>query len=241
MLDAVFIFNFSFIPNFVPQVMTKQLTKIRHSQKIINLLQSHKHYISVFFLTSLMTLASAIKIQAEPTEQTPKTEENSAKNLSFMEKGYQTWYLQGAAATTLDNQEPDIRRFGFVGVGISEFLFNRHSINLEFNTIYFDQPGENAVGFNLALLGRWHWLKTDNWSTYIDGGAGVMGTTNDVPRQAAGFNFTPQVGGGFSIKLNEKQTLLFGLRWHHISHADTFGKNPGRDSLLGYIRLDLPR
>jgi lipid A 3-O-deacylase len=223
MLDAVFIFN------FVLQLMANQVTKTN------NQIFNRKNYLAILLLlTPLIALFPHIKAQAEPREE-------NSKNLSFIEKGYKTWYLQGAAATTLDNQEPDPRRFAFVGVGISEFLFNRHSINLEFNTIYFAQPGENAVGFNLALLGRWHWLKTDNWSTYIDGGAGVMGTTNDVPRQAAGFNFTPQVGGGFSIKLNEKQTLLFGLRWHHISHADTFGKNPGRDSLMGYIRLDMPR
>lgn len=223
--------------------MTNQLAKI-HQKKLINSLHG-KIYATVFFLTSLLALSPIVKAQT-PVEITPatpetETEENSAKNLSFTQKGYKTWYLQGAAATTLDNQESDPRRFGFIGIGIAEFFANRHSVNLEFNTIYFDQPGENAVGFNLALLGRWHFIKKENWTMYFDGGAGVMGTTNDVPRQAAGFNFTPQVGGGFSIKLNEDQNLLFGLRWHHISHADTFGKNPGRDSLMGYVRLDMPR
>lgn len=212
------------------------------TQQLIKIHRDKKHYAVILFLAFLVALFPAIQTQAEPVEASPETEtEEPQETLSFGQKGYKTWYLQGAAATTLDNQEPDIRRFGFVGVGISEFLFNRHSINLEFNTIYFDQPGENAVGFNLALLGRSHWIKKENWSIYIDGGAGVMGTTNDVPRQAAAFNFTPQVGGGFSVKLNERQTLLFGLRWHHISHADTFGRNPGRDSFMGYVRLDLPR
>ena len=194
--------------------------------------------IVMLLLSPVLVLSSTMNVLAEPTAQEIEIEESA---IEFTDKGYKTWYLQGGAATTLDNQEPDPRRFGFVGVGISEFLFNRHSINFEFNTIYFDQPGENAVGFNLNLLMRWHFVKQENWTLFVDGGAGVMGTTNDVPRRAAGFNFTPQVGGGASIKLNEDQNLLFGLRWHHISHADTFGANPGRDSLMGYVRLDMPR
>lgn len=205
-----------------------------------NLTKLRKYLATLLLLTPIVIFSPARDAQAKPIAQDTETDTQSAA-IDFTDKGYKTWYLQGGAATTLDNQEPDPRRFGFVGVGISEFLFNRHSINFEFNTIYFDQPGENAVGFNLNLLMRWHFAKRENWTLYLDGGAGVMGTTNDVPRRAAGFNFTPQVGGGASIKLNEDQNLLFGLRWHHISHADTFGRNPGRDSLKGYVRLDMPR
>ena len=228
--------------------MTEQNTRSDRHKLISNLFSFKKPLAALLLWISMLTIASAVDAQTVTPDSTPEVEteeieetEETEVEPRFGEKGYKTWYLQGAAATTLDNQEPDPRRFGFVGIGISEFLFNRHSINLEFNTIYFDQPGENAVGFNLNLLGRWHFIKQENWTIFFDGGAGVMGTTNDVPRRAAGFNFTPQVGGGASIKLNERQNLLFGLRWHHISHADLFGRNPGRDSLLGYIRLDMPR
>ena len=224
--------------------MTAQNTQSDRHKLISNFSSLKKPLAALLLWVSMLTIAPVNAQTVTPDStleaETEETEETEAEP-RFAEKGYKTWYLQGAAATTLDNQEPDPRRFGFVGIGISEFLFNRHSINLEFNTIYFDQPGENAVGFNLNLLGRWHFIKQENWTIFFDGGAGVMGTTNDVPRRAAGFNFTPQVGGGASIKLNERQNLLFGLRWHHISHADLFGRNPGRDSLLGYIRLDMPR
>ena len=222
--------------------MVNQKSQIIQKTTSLSRLKEIKNFATLLLLTSIVALCPVMKAQGNPLTQEEETRDREKEeNPSFGEKGYKTWYFQGAAATTLDNNEPDPRRFGFVGVGISEFLFNRHSINLEFNTIYFDQPGENAVGFNLNLLGRWHFIKKENWTTYIDGGAGVMGTTNDVPRQAAGFNFTPQVGGGFSLKLKEDRFLLFGLRWHHISHAELFGRNPGRDSILGYVRLDLPR
>ena len=133
------------------------------------------------------------------------------------------------------------RRFGLVGAGLSKFFINGNSVNLELNTIYFDQPGNNAVGLNLALLGRWHIIRQQNWSFFIGGGAGVMGTTSDVPEKGASFNFTPQAGMGATFALKNKRRLLVGLNWHHISHADLFNANPGRDSIMGYVGIDFPR
>ena len=97
------------------------------------------------------------------------------------------------------------------------------------------------VGLNLALLMRWHFIRKRDWSTFVDAGAGVMGTTSDVPSRGASFNFTPQAGAGVSIQLKEQRRLLLGLRWHHISHADLFGANPGRDSIMGYVGINFPR
>jgi len=187
--------------------------------------------------------AKDLEVESLTTEiETSQRKREKVKTApQFAEKGYKSWYIQGAAATTLDGLEEDTRVFGLAGVGLSEFLFNRHSINLEFNTLYFAQPGENAVGFNLNGMFRWHFAKRENWSIFFDSGAGILVTTNDVPRGAAAFNFTPQLGGGASFKLKNDRQLLVGLRWHHISHAETFGNNPGRDSLQGFVRLDFPR
>lgn len=170
-----------------------------------------------------------------------ESKQDSTSMADFGKKGQKHWYMQGAAATTLDNNESSPGRLGLVGAGLSKFLFDGHSINLELNTIYFNQPENNALGLNLALLMRWHFVRQPNWALYLDGGAGVMGTTSDVPSQGASFNFTPQLGGGASIKLKNEQRLMLGLRWHHISHADLFGNNPGRDSLFGYVGLQFPR
>lgn len=160
---------------------------------------------------------------------------------TFGTKGQKHWYVQGAAATTLDREEAFPQRFVLVGAGLSKFLFDGHSINLELNTIYFSQPDDDALGLNLALLMRWHFLRKSNWSLFIDGGAGVMGTTSDVPSKGASFNFTPQAGAGVHIKLKQQRQLMLGLRWHHISHADLFGANPGRDSIMGYVGVQFPR
>ena len=195
--------------------------------------------LSAFLLISRSAgCASAQSLQAHSTSIKQLQADSPA---TFGTKGQKHWYIQGAAATTLDNEESDPRRFALVGAGISKFLFNGHSINLELNTIYFNQPDNNALGLNLALLMRWHFIRQPNWSLYVDGGAGVLGTTSDVPSKGASFNFTPQAGGGVSFKLKHERRLMLGLRWHHISHADLFEANPGRDSIMGYVGLEFPR
>ena len=209
------------------------LSTLTYIQKKI-LLKPQKKLVPVGILLVLFStiLLPSTQAQTVPDEQT---------SVEFGTKGQKRWYVQGAFATTLDNQESDPRRFGLVGAGLSKFFINAHSVNLELNTIYFDQPGTNAVGLNLALLGRWHIVRQPNWSLFIGGGAGVMGTTSDVPEKGASFNFTPQAGAGATFALKNDRRLMVGLNWHHISHADLFNANPGRDSIMGYIGVDFPR
>lgn len=202
----------------------------------------------VLILAIVSTILRSPSVRASPTEQHADSRSGSIvtplpsrSQPTFGTKGQKHWYIQGGFATTLDRNESFPQRFGLIGAGLSKFIFEAHSINLELNTIYFSQPGNDAVGLNLALLMRWHFLRKPNWSTFIDAGAGVMGTTSDVPIKGASFNFTPQAGAGVSIKLEEQQRLMLGLRWHHISHADLLGANPGRDSIMGYVGLQFPR
>jgi hypothetical protein len=173
------------------------------------------------------------ELEAEPTEAEP-TEEPS---LIFGADGSERWYIHAGGATTLGG---DTSRFGLVGAGASHFFADGHSINLELNSMVFDQPGDDAVGLNLSAILRWHFVREADWSLYIDGGAGILGTTNDVPRRGSSFNFTPQVGGGTTIRLNDEQRLMVGLRWHHISNADLYSGNPGLDTIFGYVGLNLP-
>lgn len=217
-------------------------------QKIATLAKTNKNtpYLSLLATMILLGIGrSPAVVNAAPVKQletnSNRTEIRAKSEPIFGEKGQNHWYIQGAGATTLDNNEESPRQFGLLGAGISHFIFNRHSINLELNSLYFSQPGDDALGLNLALLMRWHFVRQSNWSLFVDGGAGIMGTTNDVPTTGASFNFTPQVGGGATIKLNQERRLMFGLRWHHISHADLLGANPGRDSLLGYVGIRFPR
>lgn len=157
---------------------------------------------------------------------------------AYASQGLQRWYVHGGAANTLTD---DDSRFAMVGAGISQYFADGHSINLELNSMAFDQPGSNALGLNLATLLRWDFVRQENWSLYIDGGVGIIGTTNPVPGRGSSFNFTPQVGGGATIELDGDNRLMLGLRWHHISNANTYENNPGLDTILGYVGINFPR
>lgn len=166
-------------------------------------------------------------------------EDGSEEDYRFGHRGDDRWYVNAGAATTLDDDSA--RRLGLVGAGLSHFFLNGHSINLELNGLAFDQTGDDAVGLNLNAMLRWHLYRADNWSVYVDGGAGILGTTEDVPAAGSQLNFTPQVGAGATIRVKDEERLMVGLRWHHISNADLYPPNPGRDSLYGYVGWNFPR
>lgn len=165
---------------------------------------------------------------AQPAEEAEETED-------YGERGQNRWYLHGAVATDRDD---DV--FGLAGAGVSHFFAKGHSVNLELNGLAFEQPGDDAVGANLNFLVRSHWIRGENWSVYIDGGAGILGTTDSVPAVGSTFNFTPQIGLGSTVSINDKQRIMAGVRWHHISNAGLSSPNPGLDTVMGYVGIDWP-
>ncbi len=180
--------------------------------------------------TTDFRLADADSIPVEVVQA--DEEEESA---DYGERGQNRWYIQAAGATDRDDDT-----FGLVGAGASHFFAKGHSVNLELNGLAFDQPGDDAVGANLNFLVRSHWIRGENWSVYIDGGAGILGTTESVPAPGSTFNFTPQVGLGSTFNINDEQRMMLGVRWHHISNAGLYSPNPGLDTVMGYVAVDFP-
>lgn len=131
-------------------------------------------------------------------------------------------------------------RFGLLGGGPGYFIIDNISLNAELNGLYVDQRGPNAWAGNFNLLVRWHFLPKETWSLYIDGGAGLLSASNPIPPNGTRFNFTPQAGGGVSFETVPDIRIMLGIRWHHISNANTSGNNPGRDNVIGYVGVSLP-
>ncbi|MEO0377852.1 MAG: acyloxyacyl hydrolase, partial [Cyanobacteria bacterium P01_A01_bin.17] len=126
--------------------------------------------------------------------------------------------------------------------GITHFFASGHSINVSLNTLDFSQECSDSIGINIDGIARWHFLRKKTWSLFVDGGVGILNTTSRVPLIGGSrFNFTPQVGGGASLRIAEKTRLLMGIRWHHISNANLFEPNDGQDAVFGWVGLDLPR
>lgn len=164
--------------------------------------------------------------------------EGAGPKPQFGEKDSWRWMLQGGAA--FDVQDSD-NRFGLLGGGVTYFIIDDLSLNLELNGLYFNQNGDDAFGINMSLLFRWHFLARDTWSIYLDGGAGLLETTahvpgssSDDPAGGSSFNFTPQLGGGFTMAMDEETRFFAGMRWYHVSNAQLFEDNPGRDHVYLY-------
>lgn len=131
-------------------------------------------------------------------------------------------------------------QFGLLGGGLSRFIIDNLSMDAEINALYLDQVGPSAWASNVNLLSRWHFVAEETWSLYFDGGAGVFYASRRVPHDGSRFNFTPQAGSGITVEIAPDMRMMLGVRWHHISNANTSRHNPGQDSVMGYAGLSLP-
>jgi hypothetical protein len=123
---------------------------------------------------------------------------------------------------------------GQVGAGVSWFVVDDLSIDVQVNADYFNQSGPSAWGGDVELLFRWHFLARDTWSIYVDGGCGLMWTSHDVPPDSASFNFTPQAGAGMTWEIATDTRLMLGARWFHVSNANTASPNPSYNGVFAY-------
>ncbi|MFZ4722955.1 MAG: acyloxyacyl hydrolase [Phycisphaerales bacterium] len=102
------------------------------------------------------------------------------------------------------------------------------------------QPGLDAGGGGASLMLRWHFLARADWSVYGDIGCGMLFTNEPVPSDGGRVNFTPRAGVGGTLAIGGSARLMGGLRWYHISNANTGEDNPGRDSLQVYGGVSFP-
>jgi hypothetical protein len=102
------------------------------------------------------------------------------------------------------------------------------------------QPGTDAGGGGASLMLRWHFLARETWSLYADAGCGMLFTNEPVPSDGGRVNFTPRVGMGASVEIGGGARFMGGVRWYHISNANTGESNPGRDSIQLYGGVSLP-
>ncbi len=181
---------------------------------------------------SLGVLADEEEVEAEPA-QLPE----HPRIAPYGAKGSTRWYIHGGGARDFDDGDDTLFLFG---AGLSHFIADGLALNAELNGVFVNQWGEDAEGANFNLLFRWHFIRERNWSMYMDAGAGLLLTGNDVPANGSSFNFTPQAGLGFTIDLGNDARFLVGARWHHISNANIYNSNPGRDSIMGYAGVSFP-
>jgi len=89
-------------------------------------------------------------------------------------------------------------------------------------------PNTNAeVGCSFLLKYSDH--ITSRIAPYIEGGFGIIYTTQHTREQSTQYNFLSQVGVGLQFFLNEKYALTGGYRYRHMSNAGIDSPNRGID------------
>ncbi len=189
-----------------------------------------------------------VAMQSQPANAT--TETAAHRKYEFFQHGSWRWQLTGALASDFNEVS-----LGLGGVAFSYFIEDDLTVDFEFNGLYINQTGRasNTGAVSVAMLFRWHfWLDKPEsgandrydprWSMYADGGIGLLYAGSDVPLNGSQFNFTPQLGIGVSLLLNEASDtrLLTGVRWYHMSNANIFDSNDGVDSLMVYAGINFP-
>lgn len=136
-------------------------------------------------------------------------------------------------------------------LGVGYHLLDNVSFNFEAVGAFADGDPSNvnlgaqtrdAAGGGLDFIIRWHWLRQEQFSLYIDGGCGFIVFDKEWPGHGTNFNFTPQIGMGFTFELSDRLMLMAGARWYHISNARIKGynNNVGYDAGMAYIGLMWP-
>ena len=64
---------------------------------------------------------------------------------------------------------------------------------------------------------------------YIEGGLGLLYTTQHTYEQSTQFNFSEQFGGGLSFLISENKAINAGYRYRHFSNAGIDQPNKGVD------------
>ena len=179
------------------------------------------------------TLLSSFKL-TQPVEEDEVVEKVIT---TWGQEGSWRWCIRGGYAEDL---KQDKNNLILLGVEFDYFIADELSLDMGVNLIDVTQTGEDTDGINFTLQLRWHAIAKEDWSFFVEGGVGLLLTEHNIPPDGSDFNFTPQVGLGFSFDANDSARWLIGFRWHHISNANTHRTNPGRDSFMLWVGVSFP-
>ena len=97
-------------------------------------------------------------------------------------------------------------------------------------------PAEAAGG---TLVFKYNFLSFGRWMPFWDAGVGMLWTNlaPRIPEQSTPLNFVIETGPGVQYFMTEQTTLTLGVRYSHISNADTGERNIGLNAILPYAGL----
>lgn len=153
-----------------------------------------------------------------------------------------SWVYQNYGGYAFLSEDANFQAMKF---GFGQYWWDGWSLNLEFTGLVGQELrgnfglGEGVVwGGSMDLIGRWHLWVYEHWSFYWDAGLGFSELSRSVPTGGTPYNFSIQVGAGWTIDLTQKSRLMLGGRWFHLSNANWFNhQNPGYDGFMLYAGM----
>jgi len=181
--------------------------------------------ISTVLIVIYMLLIFAVSPVWSESKSTPpaETPHKWLKEIGFL-TGYGTASLEKKSADY--DVIPILPRFGFDinplkgNIGGDLELIAEPIMNIVIS------PDANAE-FGASCLLKYSAHITARIAPYIEGGIGMVYTTQHTHEQGTQFNFLPQVGGGLQFFLNKNIALTGGYRYRHLSNAGMSDDNSG--------------
>lgn len=134
----------------------------------------------------------------------------------------------------------DNTTLGVLDVGVHWFVADGVSVGAFAEGLVVDAENDDSWGFGLGLLARWHFVREEKYSIFVEGGAGFAGFSDEVPSGGTDYDFTPRAAFGMTYELGDGARLIGKVGWFHISNGQTGPNNPGLDSMSVAVGLSFP-
>jgi len=154
-------------------------------------------------------------------------------------------FSKGSITLEIEAAYTDPIRFStdqFIGgtVGLSYYFADGWSASILAHGFAVHQEiGDDTTGGGASVLVRWHFIRNENWSLYLDGGGGLVWSDEPIPFGGTTYNYTGRAGGGASLRVADNIHLLAGGRYFHLSNGNQHGRenNPSFDGVEYYVGM----
>ena len=162
---------------------------------------------------------------------------SEAADGGLFEKGTWALTLSGGYAMPITNDE---ERYTSVAFAPTYYFGNGVGIVPQIRGLYVDTEFSDTLGGDFSLSLRWHFVRHESWTAFIQGGAGVAYFDHRIPPpEATRFNWLLTVGGGVTYQLTESCHLVLGVDVLHYSNGGIQGpdRHRGSNALSGVVGL----
>lgn len=152
-----------------------------------------------------------------------------------------SWSLDISASYLADLTNRDLQLAG-ASVGVNYYFGDGISLGVAGAGYHVSVSDADGLAGTLGVRLRQHLIRRERWSLYVDVSESLFEADHDVPRDGTHFNFLFQSGPGLTWQLTERVHVMAGVRYYHISNAQTQGadRNPASNGLEAYVGIMLP-